>query len=190
MRTNTDPERDDALLDAMLCDESWQAASAAFKAEALRDLPRPAARSPADAMGGRRGGPGCGDRGRAHWLGWRAAAPRPVTLAHAEVPKAPGQPADNSRTQSWSPPSPKGVALSPRWTGRRNSSSSIRRSNAPIWPGPVRGQLRGSGHRQPTCKRLQTELNSCSHTPEAWLSTWHISLNAEALDWPACTSCV
>ena len=36
MRTNSDPERDDALLDAMLRDENWQTASAAFKAEALR----------------------------------------------------------------------------------------------------------------------------------------------------------
>ena len=36
MRTNTDPENDDALLDAMLCDESWQTASAALKEQALR----------------------------------------------------------------------------------------------------------------------------------------------------------
>ena len=36
MRTNFDPDRDDALLDAMLHDETWQTASAVFKAEALR----------------------------------------------------------------------------------------------------------------------------------------------------------
>src|SRR5271157_1194691 len=31
----------------------------------------------------------------------------------------------------------KGAALSLRWTERRNSSSLIRRSNAPMWPGPL-----------------------------------------------------
>jgi hypothetical protein len=35
MRTNPDPEQDDALLDALLRDENWQSASAALKAEAL-----------------------------------------------------------------------------------------------------------------------------------------------------------
>ena len=49
---------------------------------------------------------------------------------------------------------------------------------------------RGRGnHCQPTCKRLQSELNSCSHTPEACRSTWHMLLNAEVLDWPSATSC-
>ena len=32
MRTNADPERGDALLDALLQDETWQTANAAFKA--------------------------------------------------------------------------------------------------------------------------------------------------------------
>src|SRR5207249_12001258 len=36
MKTNSDPERDDALLDAMLQDETWQTASAGYRAEALR----------------------------------------------------------------------------------------------------------------------------------------------------------
>ena len=35
MRMNSDPERDDTLLDAMLRDENWQTASAAFKARRL-----------------------------------------------------------------------------------------------------------------------------------------------------------
>jgi len=36
MTTSPDPEKDDALLQAMLQDETWQSANAAFKAEALR----------------------------------------------------------------------------------------------------------------------------------------------------------
>jgi hypothetical protein len=36
MKTNSDPERDDALLDATLNDSAWQEASAAFKAQALK----------------------------------------------------------------------------------------------------------------------------------------------------------
>jgi hypothetical protein len=35
MKTNPDPERDDALLEAVLRDENWQSADAAFKAEAV-----------------------------------------------------------------------------------------------------------------------------------------------------------
>jgi hypothetical protein len=88
MRTNPDPEQDDALLDAMLCDESWQAASAACKTEALRTfrvrqrvrrLTRWAGSVAAVAVVIAVVG---------HGLGWRAAAPRPITLAHAVVPKA------------------------------------------------------------------------------------------------------
>jgi hypothetical protein len=36
MRTNPDSQNDDALLDALLCDESWQSADAAFKQRALQ----------------------------------------------------------------------------------------------------------------------------------------------------------
>ncbi len=35
MKTNPDPRKEDGLLDAVLRDETWQAASVAFKAEAL-----------------------------------------------------------------------------------------------------------------------------------------------------------
>jgi hypothetical protein len=35
MNTNPDPKREDALLDAVLRDQSWQSTNAAFKAEAL-----------------------------------------------------------------------------------------------------------------------------------------------------------
>jgi hypothetical protein len=38
MKTNPDPNRDDPLLDAILGDESWQAASAAMKARATESL--------------------------------------------------------------------------------------------------------------------------------------------------------
>lgn len=92
MRMNSDPERDDTLLDAMLRDESWQTASAAFKAEALRTfrvrqrlrrLTRwagsVAALAAVIAVAG-------------HWFGRPAPAPRQVAMAHSEMPKAPDKP--------------------------------------------------------------------------------------------------
>jgi len=87
MRTNADPERDDALLDAMLCDESWQAASAAFKAEALRTYRVGQRNRRLTRWAGSVAGLAAAIVLAGHWLGWRPAAPRPVTLAHAIVPK-------------------------------------------------------------------------------------------------------
>ena len=92
MRTNSDPEHDDALLDAMLQDETWRTASAAFKAEALRTvrarqrvrrLTRWAASVAALAAV---------MAGVAHRSSRPGAPPRQITMAHAEVPKAPDKP--------------------------------------------------------------------------------------------------
>lgn len=86
---NPDPERDDALLDAMLCDESWQAASAACKSEALRTFRVRQRIRRLTRWAGSAGVLAAVIAVAAHWLGWRAAPPRPVTLAHAMLPAAP-----------------------------------------------------------------------------------------------------
>jgi len=89
MRMNSDPERDDTLLDAVLRDENWQTASAVFKAEALgifraRQRLRRLTRWTGSAMA-----LAAAFVGVAHWLGRPAMAPRPVTVARVEAPKTP-----------------------------------------------------------------------------------------------------
>jgi hypothetical protein len=86
---NSDPERDDTLLDAVLRDENWQTASAAFKAEALgifraRQRLRRLTRWAGSAMV-----LAAAFVGLAHWLSRPATAPRPVTVARVEAPKTP-----------------------------------------------------------------------------------------------------
>lgn len=92
MRMNTDPERDDALVDAMLGDENWQTASAALKAEAMRTfgarqrirrLTRWA--SGATALAAVIAGVGL-------WFGRSAPAPRQVAMTKVEAPKIPDKP--------------------------------------------------------------------------------------------------
>jgi hypothetical protein len=92
MRTNPDPEREDALLDATLRDETWQAASAAFKAEALRTF-----RSRQRVRRLTRWGCGVAAlaavlTGVAHWVGRPAPTPRQVMVALTQAPKAPDKP--------------------------------------------------------------------------------------------------
>jgi hypothetical protein len=91
MRTNPDPEEESALLDATLCDDTWQAASAAFKVEALRTfrtrqrvrrLTRWAGSVVALAV----------LAGVVHWVGRPAPAPRQVMASLTQVPKAPDKP--------------------------------------------------------------------------------------------------
>jgi hypothetical protein len=92
MKTNPDPERDDALLDAVLGDEGWQASSAAFKAEALgtfrtrqrqRRLTRWAACAAVVAVAG---------AGAMHWLGGPAPKPQEVAVIRPEPPKVAARP--------------------------------------------------------------------------------------------------
>jgi hypothetical protein len=92
MRTNPDPEREDALLDATLCDETWQAANAAFKAEALRtfrvrqrirQLSRGVGSVAALAMV---------IAGVVHWFARPTPARRQMTVALTQAPKAPDKP--------------------------------------------------------------------------------------------------
>ena len=88
MRTNADPERDDALLDAMLRDDNWQTASAAFKTELLgtfraRQRVRRLTRSAAGAVA-----LAAVIAGMVHWFGPPEPAPRQSTVAHTTVPKA------------------------------------------------------------------------------------------------------
>ncbi len=92
MRTNSDPASDDALLDAMLQDEDWQTASAASKAQALRTFRvRQRVRRLTRWAGGVAVLAGV-LAGLAHWFGPHATAPRPIIVAHIEVPKPPDRP--------------------------------------------------------------------------------------------------
>ena len=92
MRMNSDPERDDALLDAMLQDEDWQTASAAFKAGALRTFrARQRVRRLARWVGSL-AVVAVVTASVVHWSSRPAAPPRQIALAHAEVPKAPDKP--------------------------------------------------------------------------------------------------
>ena len=92
MRMNADPERDDALLDAMLRDEPWQAASTAFKAEALRTFRVRQRVRRLTRWAGSVAVLAAVTAAVMHWSGRPAAAPRQVAMAHAEVPKAPDKP--------------------------------------------------------------------------------------------------
>jgi len=80
------------LLDATLRDETWQAASAAFKAEALRTFRvRQRVRRLTRWAGGV-AALAAAIAGVAHWFSPRATAPRPIMVAHVEVPRAPAKP--------------------------------------------------------------------------------------------------
>jgi hypothetical protein len=87
MRTNVDPENEDTLLDALLRDENWQAASAGFKEEALRTFrvrrrTRRLTRWTASAAT-LAAAVVCA----AYWLRMPATAPRKVMMASVLVPQ-------------------------------------------------------------------------------------------------------
>jgi hypothetical protein len=92
MRMNADPERDDALLDAMLGDESWQAASATFKAEALRTFHVRQRVRRLTRWAGSMAVLAAAIAVTAQWIGRPRAVPRQVMLANIQVPKAPEKP--------------------------------------------------------------------------------------------------
>ena len=92
MRTNSDPDRDDALLDAMLHDEDWQTASAGFKAEALRTF---RARQRVRRLTRWTGGVAALAAvtiGLVLWSERPAAPARQMAMTHTQVPKAPDKP--------------------------------------------------------------------------------------------------
>jgi hypothetical protein len=89
---NSDPEREDALVDAMLRDENWQTASAALKAEAMRTFgARQRVRrltrwaSGVAALAAVIAGVGL-------WFGRPAPALRQIAMTNAEAPKTPDKP--------------------------------------------------------------------------------------------------
>jgi hypothetical protein len=89
---NSDPEREDALVDAMLRDENWQTASAALKAEAMRTFSaRQRVRrltrwaSGVAALAAVIAGVGL-------WFGRPAPALRQIAMTNAEAPKTPDKP--------------------------------------------------------------------------------------------------
>ena len=92
MRMNADPQRDDALLDAMLGDESWQATSAAVKAEALRTFHSRQRIRRLTRWAGGVAALAAVMATTLHWIGRPTVAPRQVMMAHIQVPKAPETP--------------------------------------------------------------------------------------------------
>ena len=92
MRTNSDPEREDPLLDAVFGDETWQAASAAFKAEALRTFHARQRVRRLTRWAGSVAALAAVMAGVVHWISRPVAPLHPSTIAHTEVPKAPDKP--------------------------------------------------------------------------------------------------
>ena len=92
MRTNSDPDRDDALLDAMLHDEDWQTASAGFKTEALQTYRTRQRIRRLTRWAGSVAALVVVLAGLAHWVGRPAPAPRQVMVALTQAPKAPDKP--------------------------------------------------------------------------------------------------
>ena len=92
MRTNPDPEREDALLDATLRDEAWLSASATFKAEALRTFRTRQRVRRLTRWGGSVAALAAVFASVAHWIGRPAPAPRQVMAALTQAPKAPDKP--------------------------------------------------------------------------------------------------
>ena len=92
MRMSPDPERDDALLQAMLQDETWQTASAACKAEALRTFHGRQRVRRLTRWAGGVAALGTVILGVVHSLTPPAAPPQQAMVTSAQVPKAEEQP--------------------------------------------------------------------------------------------------
>ena len=92
MKTNSNPEPDDGLLDALLRDDEWQSANAAFKAEALG-----AFRARQRVRRVTRWASGLATSlavlaATWHWFRRPVVSPRPDAVAQLPLPKAPDKP--------------------------------------------------------------------------------------------------
>ncbi len=76
----------------MLQDENWQTASAVFKTQALRTFRVRQRVRRLTRWAGSVGFLAAMIAGLAHWFGPRATAPRPIMVAHIEVPKPTDRP--------------------------------------------------------------------------------------------------
>jgi hypothetical protein len=92
MRTNPDPETEDALLDATLRDEAWLSVSTAFKAEALRTFRTRQRVRRLTRWAGSVAALAAVLAGLALWVGRPAPAPRQVMVALTQAPTAPDEP--------------------------------------------------------------------------------------------------
>jgi len=92
MRTDFDPELEDALLEAALRDETWQAASAGFKAEALKTFRAGQRVRRIRRWAGSVVALAAVLVGIVHWFGRPAPAGRQVMVALTLAPKAADQP--------------------------------------------------------------------------------------------------
>jgi hypothetical protein len=99
MRTHSDSDRDDTLLDALLQDEDWQAASAACKAAALRTLCVRQRIRRLTRWTGSVAALAAVIAAVAHWFGPRPLAPQPVLVAHIQAPKTPAKPRQLTDTE-------------------------------------------------------------------------------------------
>ncbi len=91
MKTNSNLDSEDALLDALLGDETWQAASTTFKAAALRTFQARQRGRRLTRWAGSVVALAVAMLAVAHWCRRPPSAPRQFTMAPAQVPKSPGQ---------------------------------------------------------------------------------------------------
>lgn len=92
MRMNSDSEENDALLGAVLQDENWQSADAAFKAQALGTFRARQRIRRLTRWAGSVAVVAAVTAGVAYWLSRPAAPSRQMTAAPSQVPKRPDQP--------------------------------------------------------------------------------------------------
>jgi len=89
MRTDPDPETEDVLLNAILCDDTWQAVSTAFKAEALRTYRIQQRVRRLTRWAGGVAAVAAVVAGVAHWSGWPPKATRQITVAPTQIARSP-----------------------------------------------------------------------------------------------------
>ncbi len=92
MRTNSESEKNDALLDAVLQDENWQSADATFKAQVLGTFRARQRVRRLTRWAGSVAALAAVTAGVAYWLSQPAPAPRQLAAAPPAAPKQSDQP--------------------------------------------------------------------------------------------------
>jgi hypothetical protein len=119
VRTNPDPEKENALLDAMLSDETWQAASATFKTEALRTYRSQQRVNRVVRFAGSTAVLAAVVVGLTHWLDRPAPAPRQLAAVVTKASRAPGPPPRQLTDQDLVAAFPKGSCFIAEVDGRK-----------------------------------------------------------------------
>jgi hypothetical protein len=92
MRTNSDSEKNDALLDAVLQNENWQSANATFKAQAVGTFRARQRVRRLTRWAGSVAALAAVTAGVGYWLSRPAALPRQMTAAPSQASKRADQP--------------------------------------------------------------------------------------------------